>query len=109
MKRRNFRIAICGLLALAAVLSIFASGAVFAKNSNHSIKAASNATVSSKKRTATAAKLHTVNVHNLRVETSKPAVNHKQSLFFSGPNYAAAKKAAGTNKNAPAGQRARAH
>src|SRR5579859_4800610 len=108
MKRRNLTIAICGLLALAALFSIFASGAVFAKNSNHSIKSSSSVTVSSKKGTATAATVHTVNVHNLPVQTGKPAVNHKQSLFFSGPNYAAAKKAAATNKNAPAGKSATA-
>src|SRR5579859_3347558 len=108
MKRRNLTIAICGLLALAALLSIFASGAVFAKNSNHSVKASSSVTVSSKKGAATAATEQTVNVHSLPVETSKPATSHTSSLFRTGPNYAAAKKAAGTNKNAPVGKGATA-
>jgi len=101
MKRRNFRIAICGLLALAALLSIFASGAVFAKSAKNSVKAATSVKVSSTKGTAPAAVEHTVNVHSLPVEKSKVATNHTSSLFFSGPNYAAAKKAASTNKNAP--------
>lgn len=102
MKRRNLRIAICGLLALAAVLSIFASGAVFAKNS---IKASGGGpTFSVKKGTAPAGAEHTVNVHSLPAETNKPAVNHSQTLFFSGPNYAAAKKSAGSNKHAPVGK-----
>lgn len=104
MKRRNLKIAICGLLALAALLSIFASGAVFAKNANHSVKASGSVTVSSKKANAPTATEHTVNVHSLPVETSKPATSHTQSLFFSGSKYAAAKKAAATNKNAPAGK-----
>jgi len=104
MKRRNLKIAICGLLALAALLSVFASGAVFAKGANHSIKASGSVTVSSKKASAPAAVEHTVNVKSLPVEKSAPAVNHRQSLFFSGSKYAAAKKAAATNKNAPAGK-----
>ena len=103
MKRRNFRIAICGLLALAAVLSIFASGAAFAKNSTNSVKASGGVTVSSTKANAPAAVEHTVNVHSLPVEKTKPATSHSASLFFSGSKYAAAKKAAATNKNAPKG------
>ena len=106
MKRRNFKIAICGLLALAALLSIFASGAVFAKSANHSTKASGGVTVTSTKANAPAAVEHTVNVHSLPVVTNKPAVNHKQSLFFSGSKYAAAKKTATSNKNAPGGKSA---
>jgi hypothetical protein len=105
MKRRNLRIAICGLLALAALLSIFASAAVFAKSANPSIKASGGSVkVSSTKATAPAGVEHTVNVKTLPVETSKTAVNHSASLFFSGSKYAAAKKAAATNKNAPSGK-----
>ena len=108
MKRRNLIIAICGLLALAALFSIFASGAVFANNANHSNKASGSVTVSSTKANAPAATVHTVNVHSLPVETSKPATNHANSLFFSSSKYAAAKKAAATNKNAPGGKSATA-
>ena len=108
MKRRNLKIAICGLLALAALVSIFASGAVFAKSAHQSVKTASSPTVSSKAASAPAAVEHTVNVHSLPVVTSKPAVNHTQSLFFSGSKYAAAKKTASTNKNAPGGKSAAA-
>ncbi len=104
MKRKNLKIAICGLLALAALLSIFASGAVFAKNSNHSIKASSSVTVTSTKANAPAAVEHTVNVKTLPVEKSAPAVNHRQSPLMVSSKYAAAKKAAATNKNAPVGK-----
>ena len=108
MKRRNLVIAICGLLALAALFSIFASGAVFANNANHSIKASGSVKVSSTKANAPAATVHTVNVHSLPVEVSKPATSHSNSLFFSGSKYAAAKKSAATNKNAPLGKSATA-
>jgi hypothetical protein len=103
MQRKNLKIAICGLLALAALLSIFASGAVFAKGSNHSIKSSGGVTVSSTKAKAPAAVEHTVNVKSLPVETSKPAVKHQQTPFKSSSKFAAAKKAAATNKNAPKG------
>ncbi len=106
MKRRHLKITISGLLVLAALFSIFASGAVFAKNSNHATKASGSVTVSSTKANAPAAVEHTVNVKTLPVEKSAPAVAHRQSLFFSGPKYAAAKKAAATNKNAPVGKAA---
>jgi len=43
-------------------------------------------------------------VKTLPVEKSAPAVTHKQSLLFSGSKFAAAKKAASTNKNAPVGK-----
>ncbi len=104
MKRRNLKFAICSILALAALLSMFASGAVFAKGANHSVKSSGGATISSKKVSAPAATEHTVNVKSLPVEKSTPAVNHRQSPFFSSSKYAAAKQAAKTNKNAPLGK-----
>lgn len=103
MKRRNLKLAICSLLALAALLSIF-SGAAFAKGANHAIKASGGVTVSSTKAKAPAAVEHTVNVKTLAVETSKPAVNHRPAPLMTGSKFAAAKKAASTNKNAPVGK-----
>ncbi|MGH2495629.1 MAG: hypothetical protein ACRDIV_13100 [Ktedonobacteraceae bacterium] len=105
MKRRNLKLAICSLLALAALLSIF-SGAAFAKGANHAIKASGGVTVSSTKANAPAAVEHTVNVKTLPVETSKAAVNHRPAPLMTSSKFAAAKKAATTNKNAPVGKTA---
>ncbi len=105
MKKRNLKVALFSLLTMTVLLvSAFATGAVFAKGTSNSIKASgSSVTVSSKKANAPAAVEHTVNVHSLPVETSKPAVNHTQIPLKVSPGLASAKKSAATNKNAPKG------
>ncbi|HEY6284150.1 MAG TPA: hypothetical protein VIX20_00685 [Ktedonobacteraceae bacterium] len=104
MQRKHFKGYVFSILALTVLLvSMISMGAVFAKGSNHSIKSSGGVTLSSTKVNAPAATEHTVNLMSLPVETSKPAVNHRQSLFMSSTKYAAAKKAASTNKNAPKG------
>ena len=103
MKRRNLKIAICGLLALAALLSIFASGAVFAKSANHSVKASSSVTVSAQKGTAQTVTGRSFNVRTLPKEGVKAATSHQSHPILVSPKLASAKANAAHNKNAPQG------
>lgn len=104
MKRKHFKIALCSLLTLMAlILSGFASGAVFAKGAQSSAKASGGITVAASKGTSQKSTGHAVNVKSLPAVKNAAATAHQELPVLVSPKLAQGKQNAAHNKNAPKG------
>ena len=104
MKKRNFKVALFSLFTITALMiGTFATGAVFASGSNHSVQSSGGVSVSAQKGSSQTVNGQSMNVRSLPQEGNSPAKNHTSLPLGVSPNLAAAKKNASHNMNAPRG------